>query len=356
MSLAPNTLAGYCAAAPQQPRGPRFVLGTRGSALALWQARWVQDRLRQRSPRSAWSIETIATHGDHTQALGMPLAQHTDTGVFVAELERALLSGALIATVQPEDDRALAAARYEESSAPIDAAVHSLKDLPSTLTPGLTLAAVTAREDPRDALVSRAGWTLASLPHGAIVATGSLRRRAQLLHLRPDLHISDMRGNVDTRVRKALAPDGPDAAVLAVAGMKRLALEHAITEYLPVEVLVPAVGQGALAIEVRASDARARRAVRGLDAPGTRRAVTAERTVLAVLGGGCQVPLGAHAWLDADGVHLHLLAVVAMPDGQRLLRVARQGLAHRPVALGRLVARELMRQGAGEILRMALAC
>lgn len=350
------------AAGEHDGQGKRpLVVGTRGSALALWQTRWVIDALRQAAPTAEATIETITTQGDRTQPLDVPLSHLGDKGMFIAELERALLTGNLDVTVQPMGDRALASAERsaersaDESPSRIDAAVHSLKDLPSTLTPGLTIAAVPPREDPRDALISRHGLTLAQLPQGATVATSSLRRQAQLLARRPDLRIVNIRGNVDTRLRKALAPDGPDALVLAVAGLKRLGLEGNITEYLPVEVLVPAVGQGALAVEVRAHDVRARRLLRRLNSSETSRAVTAERTVLAALGGGCQVPLGAHAVLSPDGEHLRLLAVVAMPDGSRVLRAEGEGPLARPVALGRQVARDLQRQGANDILRAVLA-
>jgi hydroxymethylbilane synthase len=192
---------------------------------------------------------------------------------------------------------------------------------------------------------------LFELPPGAVIATGSLRRQAQIRHLRPDVQLVHIRGNVDTRLRKALAEDGPDAVILAAAGLKRLGLEGYITEMLPVETLVPAVGQGALAVEVRADDARLRRLARRIDHLPTRRAVLAERAVLATLGGGCQVPLGAHATVSADGETLRLLAVVASLDGTRLIRVEREGSARRPAALGQAVARELLRRGAGEIIR-----
>lgn len=329
------------------------MIGTRGSALALWQTNWVLDRLRALDPGGAYVIETIRTQGDRTQTLNVPLARLGDKGMFVAELEQALLTGALDVTVQPMNDRALAdAERHAEATAPrVDAAVHSLKDLPSTLTPGLALVAIPPREDPRDALISRSKLRLVELPPGATVATSSLRRRAQLLALRPDLVVVNIRGNVDTRLRKALAPDGPDALILAAAGLKRLGLEEHITELLPVEVMVPAVGQGALAVETRAHDVRARRLLQRLDAPETRRAVLAERAVLAALGGGCQVPLGAHAIASADGTRLRLIAVVARPDGTQLIRAEREGSATRPVALGKAVARELRAQGADAILR-----
>src|SRR5215469_10364519 len=191
--------------------GPRpFVVGTRGSTLALWQTNWALDRVRERVPQAEFTLQTISTQGDHTQARGTPLAKLGDKGVFVAELERALLEGSLDVAVQPMNDRALAEAERAADTG-VDAAIHSLKDLPSAITPGLALAAIPLREDPRDALVSRHGLGLRDLPEGAVVATSSLRRRAQLLAIRPDLRLIEMRGNLDTRLRKALAPEGPDA-------------------------------------------------------------------------------------------------------------------------------------------------
>ena len=318
----------------------------------MWQTTWVLDRLRQIAPAAEWQVREITTRGDQTQALDIPLTQLGDKSMFVAELERALLAGALDIAVQPLNDVALveAEARRAGRLSRVDAAVHSLKDLPGHLTPGLTIAAIPAREDPRDALVSRHGLSLNDLPLGAVVATSSLRRRAQLLHLRPDLRIVSIRGNVDTRLRKTLASDGPDATILAVAGLKRLGLESHITEYLPTDRLVPAVGQGALAVEARTSDTDTLRLLRGIDDMPTRRAVTAERAVLATLGGGCQVPLGAHAILSPDGATLRLLAVVASLDGARVVRVEREGPASRPATLGREVARTLLREGARAIL------
>lgn len=339
--------------ASARERAP-IVVGSRGSALALWQTNWALSRVQERAPEAIFAIQTITTQGDQTQARNTPLARLGDKGLFIAELERALLEGALDVAVHPLSDLALAQAEERAGQRGIDAAVHSLKDLPSVVTEGLALAAITEREDPRDALVSRSGLRLDDLPHGATVATSSLRRRAQLLARRPDLRIVEMRGNVDTRLRKALAPDGPDATILAAAGMKRLGLADHITELLPIEVLTPAAGQGALAIETRASDRRARRLLRLLDHAPTRRAVTAERAVLASLGGGCLLPLGAHATISDDGETMRLLAVVASPDGMRLLRVEREGSARRPVTLGRVVARELLRQGADEIVRAVL--
>ncbi|MGH2502556.1 MAG: hydroxymethylbilane synthase, partial [Ktedonobacterales bacterium] len=274
-TLSPAPIARVRAAS-----GSPIVVGTRGSALAIWQTNWALERVRERAPEASFSVQTISTQGDHTQAHNTPLARLGDKGVFVAELERALLDGALDIAVQPMQDHALALAESAAEATrarrgAIDAAVHSLKDLPSVVTDGLALAAITEREDPRDALVSRAGLRLDDLPEGAVVATSSLRRRAQLLHRRPDLRIIDIRGNVDTRLRKTLAPDGPDATILAAAGMKRLSLEQHITEYIPIETLTRAAGPGALAVETRASDRRTRRLLRVIDHLPTRRAVLA---------------------------------------------------------------------------------
>lgn len=328
-----------------------ITVGTRGSTLALWQTTWALDRVRERAPSAEFILQTISTQGDHTQAHGTPLARLGDKGVFVAELERALLEGALDIAVQSMNDRALVEAERAADRSVVDAAIHSLKDLPSAITPGLALAAIPEREDARDALVSRSGLRLRDLPQGAVVATSSLRRRAQLLALRPDLRMIEMRGNIDTRLRKALAPDGPDATILAVAGMRRLGLNEYITEILPVEVLTPAAGQGALAIETRASDRATRRLLRVVDHLPTRRAITAERATLAGLGAGCLAPIGAHAIPTADGQRLRLLAVVATPDGKRIIRAERTGPASRPTFLARAVVADLRRQGADAIIQ-----
>ncbi len=334
--------------APTRP----ITVGTRGSTLALWQTTWALDRVRERAPHAEFTLQTITTQGDHTQAHETPLARLGDKGVFVAELERALLAGALDIAVQPMNDRALVEAERSAWRRPtVDAAIHSLKDLPSVITPGLALAAIPEREDARDALVSRHGLGLRDLPEGAVVATSSLRRRAQLLAIRPDLRVIEMRGNIDTRLRKALAPDGPDATILAVAGMRRLGLDGYITETLPVETLTPAAGQGALAIEARAGDRATRRLLRVVDHLPTRRAVTAERATLAGLGAGCLAPVGAHALPSADGERLRLLAVVATPDGKRIIRAERAGPTSRPAALARAVVADLRRQGADEIIQ-----
>jgi hydroxymethylbilane synthase len=330
------------------------IVGTRGSALALWQTEAVIKLLRAQHPAVSFSIQTIKTQGDKTQALAIPLTQLGEKGAFVAELERALLAGDLHIAVEPLNDVMLVERERQDMQArqPIDAAVHSLKDLPGQLAAGLTLAAITERADARDVLVSRQGYTLDRLPQGARVATSSLRRRAQLLHQRPDLQIVDIRGNIDTRLRKALSPDGPDALILAAAGLERLGLAEYITEYLPLEVMLPAAGQGALAVEVRAADERLARLVAAADHAPTRRAVAAERTLLDALGGGCQVPIGVYASVEGEGENQYLLlrAMVASPDGARLLRHEARGPLDAPEELGGTVARALLAAGAGEIL------
>ncbi|HJT87160.1 MAG TPA: hydroxymethylbilane synthase, partial [Bryobacteraceae bacterium] len=256
-----------------------LVIASRGSQLALWQARWVQGEL-SRSGRES-RIEVIKTTGD--KITDVPLAKVGTKGLFTKEIEEALLEG-----------RA-------------DLAVHSLKDLPTDLPAGLVLGAVPAREDPRDAIVGR---RLAELPRGAKVGTSSLRRAAQLRQARPDLQIESVRGNLDTRLRK-LDEGRYEAIVLAAAGLKRLGWGGRIAELLTADIMCPSVGQGALAIETRAAGA-GRDAVAPLDDRDTRAAVTAERGVLAALGGGCQVPIGAYA--RVSGGRLEIRAVVVSPD------------------------------------------
>ncbi len=354
-----------------------IIVGTRGSALAMWQTEAVIALLRRQYPDARFTVQTIKTQGDKTQALAIPMSQLGDKAMFVAELEQALLAKRLHIAVEPLHDRllveqerlaqeqlALPGQREQTAQAPqmIDAAVHSLKDLPGELPAGLTVAAVTERADARDVLVSRQGWTLEQLPRGARVATSSLRRRAQVLYLRPDLQIVEIRGNIDTRLRKALAPDGPDAIVLAAAGLERLGLTEHISEYLPLEVMLPAAGQGALAVEVRASDTWLVELVAAAEHLPTRRAVQAERALLTELGGGCQVPIGVYASVEAPASltasrqdELFLQAVVASPDGRRLIRRAGRGLLAAPEDLGRAVAQDLLAAGAGEILAQSRA-
>lgn len=293
-----------------------IVIGSRGSKLALWQAEHVQALLAKQG--LAARIDIIHTTGDHITDVSLAqLGKQTSTkGLFTKELEEALLDGR------------------------VHLAVHSLKDMPTELPSGLRLAAIPAREDVRDALV---GKRLADLPSGAKVGTSALRRQAQLHALRPDLRIESIRGNVDTRLRK-LDEGQYDAIVLAAAGLKRLGWADRVAEYLPIEQSCPAVGQGALAIETREDFTT----VDVLDVRDVRLAVTAERAVLSHLGGGCQVPIGAHAVVE--GERLSLRAVVISSDGQRLICRESEGLAAEADAIGRTMAGALLEAGAQEIL------
>jgi len=297
-------------------------IGTRSSALALWQARWIVGQLQTLHPQARFTVVEVQTQGDRDREV--PLYQVGSVGLFVKELEIALLK--------------------EE----IDIAVHSLKDMPSQLPPGLTIAAVPKREDPRDALVSRLGLSLEELPQGARVGTGSRRRAAELLTARHDLRILNIRGNVDTRLRKAES-EPYDAVVLAVAGLVRLGRVERITQILPPEIMLPAGGQGALAVEVRAGDRHAADLAARLDHPPTRHAVSAERAFLARLGGGCHAPVAAYA-VEEDG-HIRLRALASSPDGKTLVRGERRGPATHWEGLGRGLAEELLAQGAADLLR-----
>jgi hydroxymethylbilane synthase len=292
-----------------------LVIASRGSQLALWQARWVSAQLTARGHECR--IDIIKTTGD--KITDVPLAKVGTKGLFTKEIEEALLDG-----------RA-------------DLAVHSLKDLPTELPEGLVLAAVPEREDPRDAVV---GKRLADLPKGAKVGTSSLRRSAQLRKLRPDLVIESVRGNLDTRLRK-LDEGQYDAILLAAAGLKRLGWGDRIAEVLDAETMCSAVGQGALAIETRESGAGFD-AVRSLDHADTHAAVTAERGVLGALGGGCQVPIGAHA--TVEGGKLRLVGLVASPEGDEVIRGEAQGAAGEAESLGRALGNELLERGARRIL------
>ena len=292
-----------------------LVIASRGSQLALWQAHWVQSQLAHRGIESR--IEVIKTTGD--QITGVPLCQVGTKGLFTKEIEEALLDG-----------RA-------------DLAVHSLKDLPTELPAGLMLAGVPVREDPRDAII---GYRLANLPQRARIGTSSLRRAAQLRQLRPDVAMESIRGNLDTRLRK-LNEGQYDAIVLAAAGLKRLGWAERIDEILSPETMCPAPGQGALALESRL-EGQGRDICAMLDNSETRAAVTAERAVLAALGGGCQVPIGAHATLS--GGDLRLIALVASPDGSELVRAESAGAASQAAALGSALGQELLARGARRIL------
>jgi hydroxymethylbilane synthase len=299
-----------------------ITIGSRGSDLALWQTRWVIARLQQARPDVEFRIQRITTRGDVVR--DRALSQVGGKGLFVKEIEAALLAGE------------------------IDLAVHSLKDMPTDLPEDLAIGAVTVREDPRDVLVSRLGLKLAELPPGARVGTGSLRRAAQLRASRPDLRIVDLRGNVDTRLRKA-ATEEYDAVVLAAAGLIRLGYSDRITEYLSPRVMLPAGGQGALCVEVRTGDEATRTLVSILHDPLTDAAVTAERAFLARMEGGCQVPIATYGIVNDD--ELWLRGLVASPDGSRLLRNDLCGSWTEPAALAQVLAEEMLAQGADEIWR-----
>lgn len=291
-----------------------LVIGSRGSKLALWQANHIKGELE--SLGHECRIEIITTTGDRFQS--GPLKEIGTKGLFTKEIEEALL-----------DKR-------------IDVAVHSLKDMPNELPVGLQITATPPREDARDVMIGR---KLADLPKNGRVGTGSLRRVAQIRAARPDLIVEGIRGNVDTRLRK-LDEGEFDAIVLAAAGLRRLGWAERIAEYLPFEVMCPAVGQGALAIETRADGGPGMQACLQLDHAPTRAAITAERAVLSVLGGGCHVPIGAYGAIEEDT--LHLRAVVISPDGARVIRSEAYGID--PEQIGKALGQELLEKGAGEIL------
>jgi hydroxymethylbilane synthase len=298
-----------------------LVIGTRGSRLALWQAEWIQARLKAIAPDVSVTLQTIKTSGD--RFTDVPLAMIGGKGLFVKEIEEALLKGE------------------------IDLAVHSMKDVPTVLPDGLEILCVPPREDPHDVLISRDAVPLGRLPQGARVGTSSLRRQSQLLHHRPDLQIKMLRGNLDTRLRK-LREDGFEAIVLAAAGLRRMGWLDQVTEYLPFEVSLPAIGQGALGLEGRRDDHFVRELVKELEHPPTRTAVTAERALLARLEGGCQVPIAAHALLT--GETLTMDGVIASVDGRQLLRERIDGVRSDAQALGTRLAERLLAKGGDRIL------
>ena len=301
-----------------------LLIGTRGSRLARIQAETVREMLSSLHPDKAWLLREIKSEGDVQPDAS--LATIGGQGVFVKALEEKLLA-------------------HE-----IDLAVHSLKDMPTQLATGLKIGAVLPREDARDALVSRRGPTLDDLPAGAVVGTGSARRRAQLLAYRSDLVIRDVRGNVDTRLRK-LKSGGYDALILAAAALIRLRRTSSISQYLPPALMLPAVGQGALAVEVRESDEEVRGLVQRLNHPPTERAVSAERAFLSALGGGCAVPVAAHASVS-DG-RLNLQGMVTDPDGTRVIGDSLSGSPRQAEDIGRRLANKVLSQGAAQILREA---
>jgi hydroxymethylbilane synthase len=295
-------------------------IGTRGSALALWQAKNVAASLLRVAGVQA-ELVIIKTSGDKFQQVSF--SQIGAKGVFIKELEDALI-----------EQR-------------VDLAVHSMKDVPVELPEGLMIAAVCKREDVRDALLSNSGATLKDLPAGARVGTSSLRRKAQLLHARRELQILELRGNVDTRIEKLKRGDY-DAIVLAKAGLDRLGLSQNISEVLPTGISLPAAGQGAIGIEARSGDEETLRALSALDDVETRQGVEAERSALAGLGGGCQVPIGA--WGRVEGGKLILEVAVLSTDGVQCMRERGSGAPEEAQAIGRTVAQKLQRHGAAELL------
>jgi len=299
----------------------RVVIGTRGSALALWQADHVAALLHAAHPGLVVERSIIVTTGDRTPQ--GPLWEAGGKAVWVKEIETALLAGE------------------------VDLAVHSLKDVPAELAPGLVLAAIPARADVRDALVSRDGATLAALPADARLGTTSLRRICQVKALRPDLRLVPLRGNLDTRLRKVV--DGQvDAAILACAGLDRLGLSHHIAERIPVERMLPAIGQGALAIETRAADQRVRVLCRVLASEEAEITVTAERALLRHLGAGCRTPVAGNARVQQG--KLEVWGLVGRPDGATMLREHVAGSPSAAADLGRALAEALLARGADRIL------
>jgi hydroxymethylbilane synthase len=295
----------------------RLRIGSRGSQLALWQANHISDLLRQRGHQI--EIEIIKTTGD--KITDVALAKVGTKGMFTKEIEEALADGR------------------------VDLAVHSLKDLPTNIPLGFEVAAITKRENPRDVFCSYRYGGIDDLPQGGRVGTSSLRRQAQLRALRPDLKIHPLRGNVDTRLRKLEAGEF-DAVILAAAGLNRLGKTEFVRQVIPAAIMCPAAGQGALGIEIRAGDSATRQHLTFLEDRAARATTTCERALLNKLGGGCQVPIGAFAEVRDGGLHLE--AIVADPDGSKVIRESRDGSD--PVQLGELVGDALLRRGGEEIL------
>ncbi|UCF91932.1 MAG: hydroxymethylbilane synthase [Desulfobacterales bacterium] len=300
---------------------PSLKIGTRGSQLALWQANWVKAAFAKKFPHQALELVVIKTQGD--KILDVPLAAVGGKGLFVKEIEQALL------------DRR------------IDLAVHSMKDMPSDIPEELCLGAVPEREDPTDVLISKSGRRLAELGADSVIGTSSLRRAAQLRHARPDIRIIPLRGNLDTRLRK-LDTETIDAIVLAAAGVKRLGLDGRVTEYLDHEIMLPAVGQGALYIEIRQNDPVVGPLVNALDHAHTRAVVMGERAFLKRLEGGCQVPIAGHGHIEQD--RFTLQGLVAHVDGAPLFRASLSGAAVSSERIGVKLAEALLAKGADKIL------
>ena len=302
-----------------------LIIGTRQSLLALWQSNYIAGRLREEYPGCDVTLKKIVTKGD--RILDVPLAKIGDKGLFTKEIEQELLDGT------------------------IDLAVHSLKDMPTVLPQGLCLTAITERANAGDAFVSNKYNSIEEMPEGSVLGTSSLRRRAQFLAKRPDLKIVDLRGNVDTRLKK-LDEGQMDAIILAAAGLTRLGHEDRIKQIIPQDYCLPAVGQGALAIECRSDNFQVRQMLDFLNDTPTKQATDAERAFLGLLEGGCQVPIGVHA--EVKDSHLNMTAVIASLDGSTLLRDTAEGEATDAVAIGRALGQKMLDNGGKEILAAIL--
>ena len=296
-------------------------IGTRGSKLALWQANWVKSVLEEKFPPQTIELIIIKTQGD--KILDVPLARVGGKGLFVKEIEQALLTRQ------------------------IDIAVHSMKDMPAEIPDGLCIGAVPERENPSDVFISQSGLGFDEIDSGSIIGTSSLRRGAQLRHARPDMVIQPLRGNLDTRLKK-LETENYDAIVLAAAGVKRLNFEHKISEYLNPDIVLPAIGQGALCIEIRNDDSTVGPLVESLDHAPTRIAVKGERAFLNRLEGGCQVPIAGHGKISQD--QFILTGLVAEVDGSQLIKAEMSGPMDSSEAIGIDLAEELLAKGADKIL------
>lgn len=301
--------------------GKTLKIGTRGSKLALWQANWVKSALNTRHPSLSVDLVIIKTKGD--KILDVPLAKVGGKGLFVKEIEEALLNGR------------------------IDLAVHSMKDMPSEIPKGLCIGAIPERENPQDVLISKKGLLLSQLEPGARIGTSSLRRAAQLLRARPDLRVFPLRGNLDTRLKK-LETENLDAIVLAAAGVKRLGLENRITEFLDENIMLPAVGQGALCIEIRQNDPEVAPMVAKLEHRQTRTIIMGERAFLNRLEGGCQVPIAAHGKID--NTRFTLCGLVATVDGKTLIKETFSGPEGSSETIGVELADHLVSLGAKTIM------
>ena len=301
----------------------KLTFATRPSALARWQTQWVINALQKTHPNLECEEKVITTQGD--KILDKPLPEIGGKGLFTQELESELLNG------------------------DVHCAVHSLKDLPVENPAGLTVGCIPARVEVRDALISRDGCTLATLPNSASVGTSSLRRAAQILSLRPDIKTQSLRGNVDTRLRKAL--DGQyDAIILAGAGLTRLGLDSHVAEWLSLDVMLPAPGQGALAIQCRADDSTTLELLSALEDESTRKCVTAERAFLQGLGGGCAVPVAAYAVISIQSSVISLTGLVISENGKKAVKVTGQGT--NALQLGNELAQQAIQNGADEILKL----